>query len=100
MEVPAPYDKSHNLNVEVETDNPRENRSRVNVISYMEENSECDFHTIILDCSPWNQVDTTGVKTLMSVSIGLPTSYFHFILHVSGKHVREINTPLKSSFIQ
>ena len=78
MEVPAPYDKSHNLNVEAETDNPRENRSRVNVISCMEANYECDFHTIILDCSPWNQVDTTGVKTLMSVSIGFTHIVFPF----------------------
>ena len=28
-----------------------------------------DFHTIILDCSPWSFVDSMGVKVLASVSI-------------------------------
>lgn len=30
-----------------------------------------DFHTIILDCSPWSFVDSMGVKILASVSVKL-----------------------------
>jgi hypothetical protein len=28
-----------------------------------------NFHTIILDCSPWSFVDSMGVKVLASVSV-------------------------------
>ena len=29
---------------------------------------DCNFHTIVLDCSSWGFIDTMGVKVLISVS--------------------------------
>ena len=60
MEVPGPNDDRC-------SDNHTEEQIKINVVSHSERQPECDFHTIILDCSSWNQVDTVGVKTLMSV---------------------------------
>ena len=49
--------------------NKPENEVKVNVIAKpIECPPDCDFHTIILDCSSWGFVDSMGVKVLSSVS--------------------------------
>ena len=49
--------------------NDSENEVKVNVIAKpIECPPDCDFHTIILDCSSWGFVDSMGVKVLSSVS--------------------------------
>ena len=63
-------------NMEYEIPHPNENQSpgneneiKVNVISKpVPCPPDCDFHTIILDCSSWGFVDSMGVKVLSSVS--------------------------------
>lgn len=56
--------------LELEIPDPNENHEevKVNVISRpVQCPPDCDFHTIILDCSSWGFVDSMGVKVLTSV---------------------------------
>ena len=44
------------------------NKKMANVFAAPAPPPDCEFHTIILDCSSWSFIDTVGIDVLMSVS--------------------------------
>ena len=62
-------DASGGMELEIPTPGTPSTELQINVIStHVENPPDCNFHTIILDCSSWGFVDTMGVKVLISVS--------------------------------
>ena len=60
---------SGGMELEIPTPGTPSTELQINVIStHVENPPDCNFHTIILDCSSWGFVDTMGVKVLISVS--------------------------------
>ena len=59
-EVPEPNKK----------DEPEPNEVKITVVAStpVQNPPDCNFHTIVLDCSSWGFIDTMGVKVLISVS--------------------------------
>ena len=89
MEVLAPNDNISRYNDSSCTDNHSGEQISINVISNNDDHTKCDFHTLILDCSSWNQVDTVGVKALMSVRFGF-VLYVLLYMHFSSSHTNYI----------
>ena len=57
FEIPYPFEK-HTTGTGSNTNSMARRMPPIN----------CDFHTIILECSSWSFIDIVGMNTLMSVS--------------------------------